>query len=557
MERMLGRWPAIIREPVALTLAAQLTTLPVVLLNFERLSLVAPAANVLVVPLVPLVMLCSALAALAGAVAGQGLLPWIGDALTWALGGAAWLYLRLMVMAGQLAASVPLASLEIAAPPWLAVAWYPLLTVVHRRAGAAEAEPRALPVPGLRRVAGPLPLVAGTLLAIGLLTLATQPDGRLHLTMLDVGQGDAILVRTPSGASLLVDGGPDPDLAVRRLGESLPFWDRSVEVVLLTHPHEDHVAGLVPVLERYRVGLVLEPGRDYDNPSYQRFRRLAEGGGQAVMARAGQRLELDATTRLAVLFPSDADAAAPLPEADVNNASVVALLESRGFRALLTGDAEAPVEALLLARGVLGPVDVLKVGHHGSDSSTGSGLLEALRPGLALISAGQGNEYGHPHRSTLSQLEGIPGLRILRTDRDGSVELVVEAGGIRVVSHGPADPGSIGPWPSRVSRAPRSCCRSAPSRTASSGIRGAWPGSRPRRRGCCAPRRCPSMRTWSRSPPCCTTSTSPRPAARSPTALSPRPRWWSAAGRSWPFPSPRTRCPACLTRSASRGAGPR
>jgi competence protein ComEC len=526
MERLLGRWPGVIREPVALTLAAQLTTLPVILLNFERLSLVAPAANVLVVPLVPVVMLCSALAALAGglgglgggpgglvgAPGGVGPLPWIGDALAWSLGGAAWLYLRMMVLAGQVAASVPMASLDLAAPAWLAAAWYPMLAVVHRRSAAPQAEPAPLPVPGLRRMAGPLPVVGGTLLVLGLLTLATQPDGRLHLVMLDVGQGDALLVRTPSGASLLVDGGPDPDIVVRRLGHALPFWDRSLDAVLLTHPHEDHVAGLVPALERYRVGLVLEPGRDYDNPSYHRFRVLAaeKGAGVAILARAGQHVQLDATTRLTILFPSETDAAAPLPEGDINNASVVALLEHGAFRALLTGDAEAPVESLLLARGLVGPVDVLKVGHHGSDSSTGSGLLEVLRPRLALISAGDGNEYGHPHQVTLRNLEAVGGLRVLRTDRDGSVELVVEQRGIRVVRHRPSDPGSIGPWPSPVWRAQRSCWRSTRCLKGSCGTRAAWRGSPPRRRGCCARGRCRSTRPWSRSPPCCTTSTSPR-----------------------------------------------
>jgi competence protein ComEC len=398
----------------------------------------------------------------------------------------------------------------------LAVAWYPLLTVVHRRTAAPLTEAAALPVPGLRRVAGPLPVAAGTLLMVGLLTLVTQPDGRLHLLMLDVGQGDALLVRTPSGASLLVDGGPDPDLAVRRLGLALPFWDRSLDAVLLTHPHEDHVAGLVAALERYRVGMVLEPGRDYDNPSYQRLRELAaeERAGAVVLARAGQRIQLDGTTALTILFPSDADAAAPLPEGDVNNASVVALLEHGAFRALLTGDAEAPVESLLLNRGLLGPVDVLKVGHHGSDSSTGSRLLEVLRPRLALISAGQGNEYGHPHEVTLRNLGAVAGLRILRTDREGTVELVVDDGGIGVVRHGPADPGSIGPWPSPVWHARRSCWRSTRCRRGSCATRVAWRGSRPRRRACCARRRCRSTRPWSRSPPCCTTSTSRRRAGR-------------------------------------------
>ena len=515
MEARLARWPALVREPVALTLAAQLTTLPVVLLNFERLSLISPAANVLVVPLVPLVMLFAALAAVVGAAVDPVAVPGLGDVLAWAAGGAAWLYLRLMILAGQLAAAVPLASVELAAPSWLAAAWYPLLVLVHRRMPAADGVAAELPVGGAGRVLRPLPLAAATLLAVALLTLATQPDGRLHLVMLDVGQGDAILVRAPSGATLLVDGGPDPDLAARRVGEALPFWQRRIDVVVLTHPHEDHVAGLVPVLERYRVGLVLEPGRDYDNPTYPRFRALAaaEPSARLVAARAGQRYALDPSTSLVILFPADADAAAPLPEGDINNASVVALLEHGSFRALLTGDAEAPVEALLLARGLLGPVDVLKVGHHGSDSSSTPAPIAALRPRVALVSAGAGNEYGHPHRVTLETLEAIPGLAVLRTDLDGTVELVVDAAGIGVKRHGAGDPGSIGPWPSPPSIARRSSWPSTRCRRGSCGTRAAWRGSRPRRRGSSRRRASRWTRPSSRSPPCCTTWTSRRPAA--------------------------------------------
>jgi competence protein ComEC len=514
LEARLARWPVLVREPVALTLAAQLTTLPVILLNFERLSLVAPLANVVVVPIVPIVMLCAALAAAVGAADALVHLPLLSELLVWACGGAAWLYLRVMIVAGQLAASLPFASVDLAAPAWLAAAWYPGLYLARGRVGPAGDGEAQTELDAAGRLTAavlrPGPATAGTLVVLALLTLATRPDGRLHLVMLDVGQGDAILVRAPSGATLLVDGGADPDLAMRQLGAALPFWQRDLAMVLLTHPHEDHVAGLVPALERYRVRLVLDAGRAYENPTYPRFRSLAatEVGATVRLARAGDRFALDATTTLTVLFPSEADAAAPLPEGDINNASVVALLESGGFRALLTGDAEAPVERLLLDRGLLGPVDVLKVAHHGSNSGTSVAFLEVVRPATALISSGSGNDYGHPHAVTLEHLAAIRGLVVRRTDLEGTVEIVAGEAATAVRGHDPSDAGSIGPWPSRPASRQRRSWRPSPCLRVWSSTRAAWPASPPKRRAWLRRAACRSTRGSSRSPPCCMTSTS-------------------------------------------------
>lgn len=545
MEARLASWPGLLREPIALTLAAQLATLPVILLNFERLSLVSPLANVVVVPLVPVVMACSAVAAAVGTLDAAVHLPALGDVAVWAAGGAAWLYLRAMVLAGYAAAAIPFASVSLAAPAWTAAAWYPMLVLLHRRwsKAAATATARAetsLPAASFLR---PLPALAATLLVLGALTVATRPDGRLHLYMLDVGQGDAILVRAPDGATLLVDGGPDPDLAARRLGAVLPFWQRTIDAVVLTHPHEDHVAGLVPALERYRVGTVLEPGREYDNPTYARFRALAAAEARAATppARAGMELPLDPTTRLTILYPSEADAQAPLPEGDINNASVVALLSSGSFRALLTGDAEAPVESLLLSRGLIVPVDVLKVGHHGSESSSTPPFLAALRPRIALISAGAGNEYGHPHAITLEHLAALGGVEVLRTDLDGTVELVVDGAGLRTERRGPVDAGSIAPWPFPIASAPRRSLSRTSCRRGSCVTPAAWRGWRARRRAWYRGPACRWISPLSRSPPCSTTSTSRIPVARCSTGSRPRrpsPTWGT---RSWPCPSRRTR----------------
>lgn len=515
-ERRLGRWPGLVREPVALTMAAQVTTLPVILLNFERLSLVAPLANVVVVPLVPVVMLTGALAAAAGAL--HGALGPLGGAVGWAAGGAAWLYLRVMIDLGLAAAAVPMASVPIAAPGWLPAAWYPLVLLAARRGArsvpAAEDQPRRGDdasggfATGLLR---PRVLGGATMLVLAGLTIATRGDGQLHVMALDIGQGDAILVVSAEGRTLLVDGGPDPDLVLRRLGQELPFWQRRIDVMVLTHPHEDHVAGLVPVLERFEVGLVLDSGREYANPSYARFRSLAAAEGPNVyhLARTGEHLALGSAD-LAVLYPSAADATAPLPEDDINNASVVTLLRSGSFSALLQGDAEAPVEAMLLQRHLVPDVDLLKVGHHGSESSSTTAFLAAARPEIALISCGVDNEYGHPHRVTLEHLAAIPGLVVHRTDLEGTVDVAVDAAGPWTVGRATTNPGSIGAWwfPAATRRC--SCWRRSTCRTGSSSTRPASRVSRPRPPAWWPP---PASRwtcAWSRSPPCCMTSISPR-----------------------------------------------
>ncbi len=545
-ERRLAALPGMVREPVSLTLAAQITTLPVILLNFERLSLVAPLANVLVVPLVPLVMLCTAFAAPIGALSTIVHVPVVSEAALWLAGGAAWLYLQLMILLGGAAAAVPFASIAVTPPAWLALAWYPCIALValRQRVPAPDRSPsRALKADAsgverlVRRLARPLPLAAGTALILAVVSVASLPDGRLHLNVLDVGQGDAILVSSATGRTLLVDGGPDPELTLRRIGAALPFYARRLDVVLLTHPHQDHVGGLVEVLRRYDVGLVLDGARAYDNPSYRSFLQLAaaEPGARVVTARAGQQIGLDGTTTLSVLYPSSTDAAARLPANDINNASVVVELRFRAFRALLAGDAEQPVEAMLLDRRLLEPVDVLKVGHHGSRSSSSAPFLAAVRPAVALISDGIDNEYGHPHAVTLRALAAV-GARVHRTDLEGDLRVTTDGRAVAVATSRGTDatlavrgsaprgrvPGSIVAWqsPGSTTLARSSCPTSCP--------KGSWSTSRAcagsprkRREWCNAPAY-RSTSGSSRSPPCSTTSTSWRRAIRSTTASSPR-----------------------------------
>ena len=197
-----------------------------------------------------------------------------GDAVGWLAGGPAWLLLRTMISIGAAMASVPGASLDVTVPPPLAVAWLPLLVLAWwaLRDGARPADDHDLPdeamtgaLAGLTAVLRPRHAIPAMVAVLAVITLASGPDGRLHLTALDVGQGDAILVETPSGATMLVDGGPDPELTLRRLGANRPFFARRIELLVLSHPHQDHVGGLVDVLDRFRVGAIVHAAIPFDN----------------------------------------------------------------------------------------------------------------------------------------------------------------------------------------------------------------------------------------------------------------------------------------------------
>ena len=244
------------------------------------------------------------------------------------------------------------------------------------------------------------------------------------LTVLDIGQGDAILLRSPDGAAALVDAGPPGEpapvvAALRRAGV------RRLDLVAFTHASADHVGGVADVLERFPVGaLVAPPMADEPTPPLLRAaRRAASGRGvPALTVRAGDRLAVGAW-RVRVLWP----ARRPAAGADPNLGSMVARASAGGLDALLTADAESQVLAPLAPA----PVEVLKVSHHGSADEGLPAVLRRLRPAVALISVGAGNRYGHPRRETADAL-AVAGVRTWRTDRSGDVTVTGGAGAVDV-----------------------------------------------------------------------------------------------------------------------------
>ena len=245
------------------------------------------------------------------------------------------------------------------------------------------------------------------------------PHGELWVDFLDVGQGDAILVTVPSGEQVLVDGGPE-QIVLEELAEVMPFLDRKIEVVVLTHPHADHVMGLVPVLQRYEVGAVLLTGAAYENPVYDAF--LAEIRLQNIPLWIAQS---EADFRLGevffdVLYPFQSVLGKEFK--NINNSSIVLRISWEDFDVVLTGDAEHEVEKELLVTGVDLKAEVLKAGHHGSRTATGAGFLAAVSPETVVIQCGADNQFAHPHKETLARLESL-NIQVLRNDLEGRIRI--------------------------------------------------------------------------------------------------------------------------------------
>ena len=448
IERLIGR-RSLLRAPLAgitdmlgLSLAATITTVPLIAFHFERVSTLGIPVSVLTLPVLSFLIVGNAGAALVGLASAAFAMPfgWVA----WGAGA----YLSGVV---TLLARLPGASVDIGIVGLpVVIAFYGLLILAY---GAKVMFPgtvrgflrgmavRRSPTISPRRV-GSLQQAAkmsrSGRIAIWLLvpaafaaslawSQALTNDDRLHVMFFDVGQGDAIFIETPSGRQVVVDGGSDPLLMTRLLGERMRFNDRHIDIVAATHSNSDHIGGLAQVLERYDVGAVLERRIEYESGAYEAWARLVDAeeakGARVIEASAGQVINLDADVRIEVLGPP------PIllggTESDADNASLVLRLVYREVSILLTGDIFSEAERALLASGAALDSDVLKVPHHGSDSSSTRDFLSAVSPAAAVISLGEGNLYGHPHANVVKRLrEYVADGMLFQTAERGTVEFI-------------------------------------------------------------------------------------------------------------------------------------
>ena len=424
---------------MALVVSATVTlaTLPLIAFNFHRVPILGIPATVLALPAIPLILLTSVTAGL-----GAFVHPLLGEVLGW----LAWVPLEYLLRLVDLFARVPGSNITVpafsAGLVW--VYYVPIALLVLLPRGVRSLRDMYLAIPStvgsltftttipwwLRSISSGKHLVAG----LGLAFLAslfwyhavTGPDGRLHVYFLDVGQGDGALIVTPQGNQVLVDGGPHSLSAVRAVGDLLPFGDRDLDMVLLTHPDEDHFRGLLQVLERYRVELVAESGTPSDNPLFIEWSRLVEEEiTRRVVLRQGDSAVLGGDTLLEVLNPpSD-----PLgvSGSSPNNNGIVLRLTYGDVAFLLAADLEADGERRLVREGLPLRSHVLKVAHHGSAASTTAEFLTVVSPVAAVVSAGAGNPYGHPRAGVLERLhDGVGEGRTFVTAENGDVEFITD-----------------------------------------------------------------------------------------------------------------------------------
>ncbi len=238
----------------------------------------------------------------------------------------------------------------------------------------------------------------------------------LQVHFLDVGQGDAVFIETPDGVQVIIDGGRD-SAVIRELGAVLDFADRTIDVMIATHPDSDHIGGLIDVLERYQIASVIQTEQIGDSPAAVAFQTAVQAENAVVHTpRTGEVIQLGASTTLEILFPPlDASAF------ESNTASVIAQLRYGDTEFMLTGDAPQSIETYLVgAYGADLRSDVLKVGHHGSKTSTAPEFLAAVAPTHAVISAGVDNSYGHPHPEVMNRLRAA-NLAISQTAETGTI----------------------------------------------------------------------------------------------------------------------------------------
>jgi len=396
-----------LNEPLIVSIAAQAATLPLVVFYFGRLSLVALPVNLLIVPIQSLILMAALTAA-----AIYPLLQPIGTVIYW----AAMVFLSWTIAIVRGFAQLDFAALALNMDGRLIQAFYLLMT-----GGAIISASRPPLWTRLASLIRRQAVIVATLLSafvVFILMLAMRfsyPDGRLHIWLLDVGHSNAVLLQTPSGSQMLVDGGRFPSRLLTAIGDRIPFYDRDIEILAITHPDEYDTAAISAVLDRYAVGVALLNGQPNVTETFQEIeRRLAPS--KTIAVRAGYMIELDDGVLIEILHPQSRPSIA-----DRLNDQVMVLRVSYGeVSILLTSDLSRRGQRLMLANHIHPLANIMQVPQHGAMNALDTEFLQLVQPQIALLQSDATNRRGDPDPDTLALLGEMP---IFRTDESGGIHL--------------------------------------------------------------------------------------------------------------------------------------
>ncbi len=259
-------------------------------------------------------------------------------------------------------------------------------------------------------------ILGGALFAVANQKPKAESD-TLKVDFLDVGQGDSEYIKTPSGKDILIDGGPDNSV-LNQLGEVMAYSDHEIDLIILSHPHADHITGLVEVLKRYKVDEVWETGIAYPSATYDEFHRLVTADKiPDKKIKAGDSEDFGGV-KITVLYPlSDLE---NKTIDNLNNSSDVVRLDYKNFSVLFPGDLEKAAQEKILRENI--HATILKMPHHGSQNGAGEDFFKIVRPAVAIIEVGKNNTYGHPHAAALNLLKNLA-IKYYRTDQDGRIQI--------------------------------------------------------------------------------------------------------------------------------------
>jgi len=410
--------PQLVKQPaigviygMSVSLAATIATAPLVAFHFGEVPIWGIPSTLLIVPVLPLFIGGSALVAVTGTISDQ-LVP-IAGILSHGLGN----YISFIA---NLFAGLPIGPINAAG--WsipLTVSWYAILLVILNRRVATKLFSNVLEM--IRSLGYSATTGAGSshiqtqrnrttysVVAIWIIAaaslvgfIASEPSSSdLAVTFFETNRGDMIFIETPSGVRVLVDGGDDPDLAVRSIESVLPPLDRRLDVVISTHPDADHLGGLQHVVERFEVDTVIDSGVPHNSNIYDSWAKYIQSVPNVLTASTGMLIALDDEVVLRILQTQ----CLVVECSNFNDESVVARLEYRDVSVLLTGDITASAEFDLMQTGPKVQSTVLKVGHHGSRTSTTQAFLDEVDPALAIVTTGIKNQFGHPHEDVIERL---------------------------------------------------------------------------------------------------------------------------------------------------------